>query len=124
MTPEKEVLETYNRLKAALCENNMVVLEKLYAEDYRGIDNRGQSHDRAVILQAYGKDGVSLEKFEEDDLRVQVFDRVGIVTGRGYVSGRYGNETFEHDLRFCDIYVRRQDAWQIIYAQATELEKV
>ena len=123
MAPEKEVLETYNRLKTALCENNTVALEKLYAEDYRGIDNRGQPHDRKLILNAYGKGGVTLEKFEEEDLLVQVIDSVGIVTGKGFVRGRYGKETFEHDLRFCDIYVRRHDVWQIIYAQATELEK-
>ena len=123
MTPEKEVLETYNRLKAALCTNNTVVLEKLYAEDYRGIDIRGQPHDRAVILKAYGKDGVSLEKFEEEDLRVHVFENIGIVTGKGFVRGRYGKESFEHDLRFCDIYVRRQDVWQVLYSHITQIEK-
>lgn len=121
MKKESELLETFNSIKEALMTNNTNVLTALYSKDYRGFNLSGGIEKRDLVLEVYKPGGAILNKFDVNDLDIKVIGNVGIVTGRGYISGVYENTTFEHNVRFLDIYVRKASKWQYYMSQATEI---
>ncbi len=124
MGKESELLNTFNSVKEALMTNNTNVLKSLLSKDYQGNNLRGDIENRALVLEAYKPGGVILNRFDVNDLDIKVIGNVGIITGRGYISGVYENVVFEHDVRFLDIYVRKVSKWQYYMSQTTEIYRV
>ncbi len=121
MSPADEVLRTFYDIRDALKGPDPAALDKLIAEDYRGFDLRGDVENREAILEFYQPGRARLEKFEVDDLRTHVSGELGVVTGLGFLSGRFGGDVFDHTVRFCDILVLRDSRWQLLFTQTTEV---
>lgn len=122
MSAKDEVLSTFQRFRDALYKCDTQELDRLLAQDYRGYNLAGHLEGRDLILEAYAPGRTVLERFETDELHVDVIGEVGILTGKGYISGHYEEEPWEHTLRFCDVYVRRDDGWQLFLTHATPME--
>ncbi|MCK7491940.1 MAG: nuclear transport factor 2 family protein [Comamonadaceae bacterium] len=73
------------------------------------------------MLDAYGPGGVRLDVFEVEDVTVEVFGEVGLLTGLGSISGSYDATEFRHRVRFVDIYLRRDGRWRYCFSQSTEI---
>lgn len=119
MSAEADVLKTFLRFRDALLANDVDTLDALLAPDYRGYSLRGELEARDLILQAYSPGTVTMDRFETDDLRVETFGVIGIVTGGGFVEGSTDGERWQHELRFCDIYRHGEEGWQLYLSHAT-----
>ena len=122
MSHEAEIMAAFERFRDALMACDTRALDELMAPDYRSYNLRGHLEERDVVLEAYRPGGVSLDEWDLEDVRVEVFSEVGILTGRGHIAGRWQEEPWSHDLRFCDVWVRRQGSWQLLLSQATPME--
>lgn len=122
MPDEQEVITCFNRFRDALMACDTATLDELLADDYRGYSLRGEAEGREVILDAYRPGVTSLEQWEVSDLEVAVFPPVGIVTGTGYVAGNWKGIPWSHDLRFCDIFLKRDGDWCLYLSQATPID--
>ena len=120
---KEALLATFHRFRDALYACDTGTLDALLAEDYRSYNLRGEPEDRDVVLNAYRPGLAELTDFEVSELQIEVFSEVGIITGKGFVAGRWRGEPWSHHLRFCDIYVDRDGIWQILLSQATPLEE-
>jgi ketosteroid isomerase-like protein len=116
-----EVLAAFHQFRDALLACDTAALNDLMTSDYRGYNLRGVLEGRDMVLDAYRPGETSLEEWEMDDLQVEVFSEVGILTGKGYVAGTWQGQPWSHHLRFCDIYVRRDGAWRLYLSHATPL---
>ena len=116
-----ELLAAFEGVRSALLRNDSQALTELVADDYRGFDPSGKEHDRNMMLQAYGPNGVDLDVYETRDVTSQVIGEVGLVMGVGKLSGRYEEHEFSHNLRFLDVYVLRGGSWQLLVSQVTEI---
>ena len=122
MSRETRLRATFDDFRDALFAQDVEALDGILATDYRGYNLRGRLEDRGVVLAAYAPGVVSLETFEVQELQVDVHGEVGIITGKGYVAGSYQGESWEHDLRFCDVYADRDGDWKLLLAHATPME--
>jgi len=122
MGAESELVDAFERVRRALLANDATALGHLVAEDYRGFDPSGQRHDRNLLLEAYGPGGVRLETYDTMDVETRVIGDVGLVMGLGSLRGGYGDQVFEHSLRFLDVYVRRDAKWRLYVSQVTEVD--
>ncbi len=121
MTDCDSLLRAADAIRCALLGNDVYALARLVAEDYCGFDPSGSRNDRRMLLEAYAPGGVRLLAYETRDVTARVVGEVGLVMGLGRLSGRFGDHQFEHNLRFLDVYVRREAAWLLLVSQATEL---
>jgi ketosteroid isomerase-like protein len=121
MTSEDQVLEAFDKIRDALWAGDTDALTQLIAEDYQGFDLRGNPEDRKIILEVYRPGGAKLTTFEVEELATRVIGDVGFVTGRGTIGGEYGEDTFQHTVRFMDVFAKRGSNWQLIASQNTEL---
>jgi len=119
--PEAEVREIFEAMRQALLANDSETLGSFVANDYRGFDAGGRPHDRALMLEAYGPGGVKLEAYEVSELETRSWADTVLVTGIGRIRGKYGKITFEHHLRFLDVYARRESAWKLVASHVADI---
>ena len=124
MSAKDEILTVFRSFRDALYKCDTEVLDQILAHDYRSYNLAGHLEGRDLILEMYSPGRVVLQRFEADEEQVDVIGDVGIMTGKGYVSGVYEEEPWEHHLRFCDIYVRRDDRSPLFLSHATPMEFV
>lgn len=71
----------------------------------------------------YKPDGVKLSKYEISNKKVEVFDKVGIISGEGIVEGYYSEYVFKHDVRFTDIFLKEDGNWKYYKSHVTKIKK-
>jgi hypothetical protein len=121
MAERDKLIKCSKAIKTALMTNNLDALKSLYMEDFQGFSIHGEVETLEVILAAYQPGAVKLKSYEVVDQKAEVFGEVGIISGTGYVKGRYGEHKFEHQLCFTDIYLNRNGMWRCYRSHATEL---
>lgn len=124
MSDKTSLLATFDKLRQALHTNDVQVLNMLIAEEYVGFDPHGNPQDKTMIIDAYKLGDARLDKYSLDDLTTLVIGSVGIISGKGYIHGKYAEFEFEHSLRFLDIYIHREGRWQLYLSQVTPLREV
>lgn len=124
MSDKTRLLKTFDNLRDALFTNDVERLNMLMAEEYVGFDPLGNPQDKKMTLDGYQPGGVKLDKYDVEEMESRVIGEVGIITGKGYIHGTYAETEFEHRLRFLDLYVHREDRWQLYLSQVTPLETV
>lgn len=115
------LLAAFRAVREALLAGDRAAIRALYAEDFRGHSLQGEVEGLNDVLAAYGPGGVRLDVFEVEDLSVEVFGEVGLLTGLGQISGRFEKSEFRHRVRFVDIYLRRDGRWRYYFSQSTEI---
>jgi ketosteroid isomerase-like protein len=122
MTADRDgLLEAFRGVRQALLSGDTGSIQELYAEDFRSHSLRGDVEGRDAVLEAFGPGGVKLDMFEVEDLAVEVFGDVGVLTGLGSISGWFDRSEFRHRVRFVDIFLRRDGRWRYHFSQSTEI---
>jgi hypothetical protein len=122
MSGKDQILDTADKIKEALFRQDTEALKELFANDYRSFDIRGVEEDRNLILGVYSPGGAKLDVYSMDQVQLDVFEETGILTGRGRVQGHFGEHSFEHTIRFTDIYRREKGHWRLWMSHATEIQ--
>jgi hypothetical protein len=118
-----ELLSAFDEFRDALKTCDTRTLDALMAPDYRSYNMRGELEEREVVLEAYSPGNATLEEWEMEDLQVELFAEVGILSGKGYLAGHWQGHPWSHHLRFVDIWILRDGRWQVLLSQATEMEE-
>ena len=112
---EKTLLDIEAQRRAAIAAKDFATLERIYAEDFRGIIGNGEIADRAFLFNIFRNDDPTL-KFTTDELLVRQFGDAAIVTGR--LTARRGEEIASQQ-RFSHFFVKREGRWVIVAAEGT-----
>lgn len=123
MADEENLMEAFHAFRDALMACDSDALDSLLASDYRSYNLQGHLEGREVVLNAYVPGLATLEKWEIEEVEVELFSEVGVITGKGYLAGRWQGEPWSHHLRFMDVWVRRDGRWQTLLSQATPMEE-
>jgi hypothetical protein len=116
-----QLREAFVKIRDALFANDVEMLEKLMHEEYVGYDPLGNPQDKKMSLDAYQPGAAKLDKYDVEEVKTRVIGEVGIITGKGYIHGTFAGCEFEHSLRFLDLYLYREDMWQLYLSQVTPL---
>lgn len=124
MTTEQfsdEALEVSRIIREAMIANDAEVLRLHVAEDYRGSDAGGRTHDRDMMLAAYGPGGITLDTLEITEIEARGWENTVLLEGEAKISGHWEDQQFGHTLRFLDVYTRRNNRWLLIASQSTDI---
>lgn len=118
---EAQLLQLEEGWRAARLTGDAGYLERLYGRELRivGVDGSVTERDDDIALFAQGV--IKPDSIELDDLKVTVYDDAAVVTGLEQVKGRYQGSYSEFVMRFTDVFVRRDDRWQLVASQSTEV---
>jgi hypothetical protein len=121
MSKKEELLKTFESIKTALKNNDLIKINELFAEDYKGFGLRGDIETKEIVLRSFQPGGVKISEYDTEDLRIEVFTEIGIISGKGFISGSYGEYIFRHNVLFTDIFILNNDTWYYLKSQATEI---
>jgi len=125
---EQAVMDAEHHWEEALKQFDLKSLQSLLAEDDLQTDFRGEVNDKASWLEGWKRVAANVHSGETqweisfDDEKVRVYGDVAIVTGRGTFKGQKKGVPWNHVIRFTNVWVKRQGAWQLVNYQATPIE--
>ena len=122
MSNEKDLLSVFEELREALFECNEIKLEKLVSVDYQGFSLHGTIENKSIIIDAFKPGCIKLSKYTVEEIKCEVSNTLGIITGKGRIEGQYGEHEFQHEVLFTDIFKLINNNWQYYKSQVTEIE--
>ena len=73
------------------------------------------------MLTLYGAGGIRLEEFEVSQVETKSWAGTVLISGKAFIRGAYGEHTFEHTLRFLDVYAERGAGWKLVASHVTDI---
>ena len=89
------------------------------ATDYVGVDARGQVQTKNDVLLRFASPDLRITRIETADVSVRVFGDAAIISGRSSSRGSFKGQPLGGRFRFIDIWICREDRWQIVASQMT-----
>jgi len=117
---EKAVLQTLNEMAIALRSNNVNALDKLYADDYTSINQRGAIITKTTRLASIKSGHLKYEFFNYENMKVRFYDNTAIVNA--LIKAKIRGEDAVTVLATLTL-TKNGENWQVVAAQATDIVK-
>jgi ketosteroid isomerase-like protein len=122
-TNEQEFLALENEWKQAVVSRDVGFLQRLYADEYTSTDLEGVVWNKAQDIEIDTAGQFRLNAFKLDEVRARVYGDVAVVTGRDALKGTFLGGAASADVRFTDVFVKRDGRWQCVTTQVTPIIK-
>jgi ketosteroid isomerase-like protein len=120
---EKELIKVENDWGNAWVKSDGKFFDQLYATEYIATGSDGRVYNKADGI----KDDTSPEYMEKtfslSDVKVHIYGETAVVTGRNNVKFKKGGKAGQIDIRFTDVFVKRDGRWQCVATQGTKTGK-
>ena len=103
----------------AQIHGNRAELERLLADDYTLISSRGLVENKADLIAEYTAPGYKIEPFVVREPVEKVWNDGAVMAGIATLKGIDGGKPFSMDLRFADIWAKRNGKWQVVYTHVS-----
>jgi hypothetical protein len=94
-------------------------LSRLLADDYVLVNSRGLVENKANFIADYTAAGFNLAPYIVREPIERVWGDGAVLGGLVTLSGTSDGKPFRVDIRFADIWAKRNGKWQVIYTGAT-----
>lgn len=122
MNNKKGLSVIFEELKNALRICNVQELDKIVSDDYKGFSLHGTIETKKDILENFSPGIISLSEYLVEEIEFEVFSNIGIISGKGTISGSYNNFEFQHNVLFTDIFKYVNESWKYYKSQTTEIK--
>lgn len=110
----RALIQAYPKQKAA-------VLDRILADDLTVTNPDGSSGDKAGEIGSLRSGKLKLESVTNDDMKVRVYGKTAVVTGRATIIGQIDGREINNQNRYTSVFVRRQGRWQVIALHITRV---
>ena len=105
----------------AQIEGNRAELMRLLADDYTLVNSAGKTETKAQFVAESTAPDFKLEPFVVKEAIEKVWSDGAVMGGVAHLKGVDGGKPFEVDLRFSDIWAKRNGKWQVIYTHVSRI---
>ena len=100
--------------------------ERVEAEEFIFTSENGslttKKEDLAGLKEPANPD-YKLETYEVDDVKVTLYDKTAVVTGRVTTKAKFKGADVTKQTRFTDVFVWRDGRWQIVAGHSSRIRK-
>jgi ketosteroid isomerase-like protein len=118
---EQEILQTERRRFEAMVKGDLVALERILADDLQYTHSNGVFDTKASFIATLKSGELQYQGVTPEDLRARVYGSTAVVTGVSLMNVRVRGQQASFRVRFTDVYVKRDDRWQMVAWQAARL---
>lgn len=122
MSSEQTLNDVFNSIKESLLTNNVIQLNNLISEDYIGFSLHGTIELKSDIIKSFNPNGVKLSIYSVEDMTIEIFRNIGIITGKGIIAGKFQSFEFHHNVLFTDIFILQNQNWKYYKSHVTEIK--
>lgn len=96
-------------------------LDHLMGDDYMQVSSTGSIVSKAEYIASIESGARHWDEAHSDELHVRVYGEAAIVIGRWQARGFNAGQTFDYSARYMSVWVWRDDRWQLVSDQSTDL---
>lgn len=119
VTAEQELINVEHQWKQAVIDRDRAALDQFYASEYISTDSEGLVWNKRQDIEIDTAGASRLTSFKFEDLRVQVYGDVAVVTGRLFMTGVVAGAPSQNLSRFTDVFVKRDGRWRCVATHTT-----
>jgi ketosteroid isomerase-like protein len=116
---EKAVAALDTEYQAAVNNNDVATMDRILADNFVLVTGLGKTYTKADLLEEARSKRVIYERQEDSNRKVRVWGDTAVVTALLWAKGTEDGKPFDYKLWFRDIYVRTQNGWRYVLAQAS-----
>jgi ketosteroid isomerase-like protein len=94
-------------------------MDRILADDFVLVTGLGKTYTKTDLLEEARSKRVIYERQEDSNQKVRVWGDTAVVTALLWAKGTEDGKPFNYKLWFSDIYVRTQNGWRYVLAQAS-----
>jgi hypothetical protein len=118
---EEEIRSLETRLREASLSRSTDVLQYILADDYTNTNAFGVVRNKAQVIADIESGDVRLEAIDLDDISVDLYGSVAVLTAKRTVRGRGKGNDPSGQFRQLRVYAIRQGRWQAVMLQVTRI---
>jgi hypothetical protein len=120
---EDELIQLLNVRSAALVEGNLEFFERILADDFSYTNASGKVFNKTTYLEFFIKSKqMQWQAQELDDLNIQRYSDVAVITCRIHDQASYQGNAFEGYFRSTQVFVKQwPDGWRYVAGQTTTM---
>ena len=105
----------------ALVRGDIKTLEQMLSDDLTYTHSTGRVDTKAEFIGALTSGAVRYHQMDHSDVQARAYNNTVVLTGRSAVRIRAASDEISFQLRFINIYVKRNGRWQMVAWQSTRL---
>jgi len=120
---EKDLIKVENDWGNAWVKSDGKFFDHLYATEYLATGSDGIVYNKVDGIKDDTSPEYTEKSFNLTDLKVHIYGETAVVTGRNNVKFKKGGKAEQIDVRFTDVFVKRDGRWQCVATQGTKVGK-
>jgi ketosteroid isomerase-like protein len=118
---EREVLAANEEYDKAIVARDAAAYQRILGDDFIFTSFNGTVSNKAQELEKVKQGDLTFEAGKSDDLRVKVYGKTAVVTGRFVAKGQSKGKPFTFTERYTGVFVKRDGRWQLVAEHANEI---
>jgi ketosteroid isomerase-like protein len=110
------IIKLENDFSNAIVNRDEAKINILISDEFIYTENENM-YSRSEVIQSFLSVSDVIESAYNEDLQVHLYDNTAIVTGWLFINGKSSGTEFKRKYRFTDIWLKKNEDWQIIAAQ-------
>ena len=119
---EAEIRRLEDERGQAMLRRDAAALDRILADDLTYTHSSGRVDTKPDFIRSYTATDQRYVAFDRDNVRVRVYGDAAVVTGTAKVHVKSDTRDAKFEIRFVDVYVRRNGRWQMVAWQSTRIE--
>ena len=107
--------------RQAQLTNNIMMVDKLLADDYLGISANGTLETKADELSRRRNGAMHISALDLSDIKVRIYGDTAVVTSKADVVGNNGDRDISGHYRYTRVYSNRGGEWRIVSFEASRV---
>ena len=96
-------------------------LEEILADDLSYTHSTGRLESKAEFISSLTSGRTKYKSIERDDIKVRHYGDTAVVTGSAKFYVNANDQDIKFQVRFTDVYAKRDDVWRMVAWQSTKL---
>ena len=105
----------------AMLNADVAALNNVLADDLIYAHTTGTIDSKSSMIDNIGSGAIDYELIEPTDVRIRLYGDVAVVTGSANMQVSVGDQIHQVFIRFIEVYVARDDQWQLVSWQSTRV---
>jgi hypothetical protein len=122
---EAELMQIERDIGAANIKRDKVFFQRIEADEFIFTDSGGgvtnKAEDVAGLDEPVGE--TKLVSYVADEMKVYVYGKTAVVTGRVTTTSRRKDSDFVGRSRFTDVFVKRGGRWQLVAGHSSRIRE-
>ena len=116
-----DIITLENRRIEAMINQDTQALDEILAEDLSYTHSTARVETKAEFISSVTSGRTQYRSMERDDVRVRRYGDTAVVTGHANVHVDANGREIKFQIRFIDVYAKRDDVWRMVAWQSTKL---